>query len=67
MKSLQESIVHYQYSDWKETEKDPDRTEGNIAWRYLQITWSAIILMTNSTFFYYTYTVLITWNDSLKN
>ena len=55
MKSLQEFIVHYQYSDWKKkTEKGPDRTEGNIAWCYLQITWSAIVLMTNSTFFYYT-------------
>lgn len=30
IKSLQESIFHYQYSDWKETEKDPDLPEGNI-------------------------------------
>lgn len=30
IKSLQGSIVHYQYSDSKETEKDPDRPEGNI-------------------------------------
>ena len=66
MKTLQESIVHYQYSVWNETEKDPDRTEGNIGWCYLQITWSAIILMicaTNSTFFI----ILNTWNDSLQS
>ena len=30
IKSLQESIFHYQYSDWKEAEKDPDLPEGNI-------------------------------------
>ena len=64
MKSLQEFIVHYQYSDWKKkTEKGPDRTEGNIAWCYLQITWSAIVLMTNSTFFI----ILNTWNNSLQS
>ena len=65
MKSLQEFIVHFQYSDWKKkkTEKGPDRTEGNIAWCYLQITWSAIVLMTNSTFFI----ILNTWNNSLQS